>query len=222
VDRTDAQDGRSGVAYHHGDLRSALLDAGEAVLAERGAAGFTLRECARRAGVSHAAPAHHFGDVAGLLSEIAARGFLRLVASVRDARHAAPADLDAEMTATTRAYVGFARREPEMFRVMFRCDLVDPTSPALLAAALETYAELTSVIRRQRGEAPVTPEDLEATFTLDGMVEDILIGWCHIHGLAHLLIEGQLDVMKGEDEDAFLARVSARNGPRLSRVLRRP
>ena len=60
-------------AYHHGDLRTALLDAGDTVLAEHGLRGFTLRECARRAGVSHAAPKHHFSDVRGFLTAIAAR-----------------------------------------------------------------------------------------------------------------------------------------------------
>ncbi|HSG88222.1 MAG TPA: TetR/AcrR family transcriptional regulator [Pseudomonadales bacterium] len=207
--------------YHHGDLRSALLDAGEAVLAERGAAGFTLRECARRAGVSHAAPAHHFGDVSGLLSEIGARGFERLVAAVRHERSAASAeDLDAQMIATVRAYVNFARAEPQMFRVMFRCDLLDPTNPVLLAAAKETFAELTSAILQQRGEAAIGADELDAALGMERLIEDILVGWCHIHGLAHLLIEGQLDPMKGGDEDAFLARVIRDNGPRLSRVLR--
>ncbi|WP_291820351.1 helix-turn-helix domain-containing protein, partial [Bosea sp. (in: a-proteobacteria)] len=65
--------GRDG--YHHGDLRQAMIDAAEAVLAERGVGGFTLRECARRAGVSAAAPAHHFGNLAGLLTAVATLGF---------------------------------------------------------------------------------------------------------------------------------------------------
>jgi len=68
--------------YHHGDRRDALLLAGEGVLAEREVKGFTLRECARRAGVSHAAPAHHFSDVRGFLSELAAVGFDRLTATM--------------------------------------------------------------------------------------------------------------------------------------------
>ena len=69
---------RSKATYHHGDLKEALLTAAEAVLRDRGLQGFTLRECARRAGVSHAAPKHHFGDVRGVLTEIAARGFAQL------------------------------------------------------------------------------------------------------------------------------------------------
>lgn len=206
--------------YHHGDLRTALLDAAEDLLAERGLAGFTLRECARRAGVSHAAPAHHFGSVGGLFTALATRGFERLVESVRQSRAAAPAeDLDAQLAATMRAYVGYARREPELFRLMFRHDvLVD--DGALRVAAEATYAELTNVIRAQRGEAPIGPAELELLKTTAGLVEDILVGWCHIHGLAHLLIEGQLDVMTGGDEDAFLDRVIAANAPRIGRPLR--
>lgn len=208
-------------SYHHGDLRAALLEAGDAVLRERGAAGFTLRECARRAGVSHAAPAHHFGDAAGFLSEVAARGFTRLRDLVQARRRAAPQeDPDAQMIATVRAYVDFARSEPEMFRVMFRHDLLDSDSATLVGAASGAFAELTSVIRQQRGEPPIGPDDLDRALSLQGMIEDILIGWCHIHGLAHLLIEGQLARMMGEDEDGFLERVIARNGPRLSKVLR--
>ena len=65
----------SPVPYHHGALRQALIDATEALLAEKGADGFSLREVARRAGVSAAAPAHHFGDASGLLTAVATLGF---------------------------------------------------------------------------------------------------------------------------------------------------
>jgi AcrR family transcriptional regulator len=207
--------------YHHGDLRSALLDAGEAVLDERGVAGFTLRECARRAGVSHAAPAHHFGDVAGLLAGVAARGFERLVEALQRerARYAAD-DRRGRMIATARAYVGFARAHPHRFRTMFRVDLLDLDSPELLAAVQRTYAVLTEVILLHCPDTPrVDPQTLDAKLALPGLVEDILIGWCHVHGLAHLLIEGQLDAMKGDDEDAFLERVITDTLPRLSDVL---
>ncbi|NBO21074.1 MAG: TetR/AcrR family transcriptional regulator, partial [Rhodobacteraceae bacterium] len=65
--------------YHHGDLATALIAAAHQELSEQGAAGFSLRRVARRAGVSHAAPAHHFGDAAGLLAALAAQGFRRLI-----------------------------------------------------------------------------------------------------------------------------------------------
>jgi len=72
------------VPYHHGDLRAALIGATEALLAERGIEGFTLREAARRAGVSAAAPMHHFGSAAGLLTEVATLGFEELTRYLRE------------------------------------------------------------------------------------------------------------------------------------------
>ena len=215
--------------YHHGDLRSALLDAAADVLAERGVAGLTLRECARRAGVSHAAPAHHFGSVSGLFTALATRGFAALVDTLARARAAARSDsagrsdsksLDADLAAIMRAYVDFARAEPERFRLMFRTDLLDQTDPDFDAAARGTYAELTNVIRLQRGEAPVDETRLAEGMTANRIIEDILMGWCHIHGLAHLLLEGQLTVMKGEDEEAFLERLYADHAPRIGHALR--
>ncbi len=181
--------------YHHGDLKEALLDAGEAVLRDLGLQGFTLRECARRAGVSHAAPKHHFGDVRGVLTEIAARGFRQLTRRLRAKLRAAGHDLDAQFMATADAYVGFAEAYPEHFRIMFRCDLVNPEAPGLTAAAFETFTELTNVIRRQRGEADVNPQCLNAAMDSTELINDILIGWCHIHGYAHLKLEGQLPMV---------------------------
>src|SRR5262249_1737551 len=126
TDRNDcrATPGSPKQTYHHGDLKEALVAAGEAVLADRGLQGFTLRECARRAGVSHAAPKHHFGDVRGLLTEIAARGFTHLTRRLRTKLRAAGADLDAQFMATSEAYLGFAEAYPEHFRIMFRSDLI--------------------------------------------------------------------------------------------------
>jgi len=178
--------------YHHGDLKEALIAAGEAVLAERGLQGFTLRECARRAGVSHAAPKHHFGDVRGLLTEIAARGFTRLTRRLRTKLRAAGEDLDAQFLATAEAYLGFADAHPEHFRVMFRSDLVDACSKTLIGAAQETFTELTNVIHRQHGEPDIDVGSLGKSMTSTHILNDIVVGWSYIHGLAHLKAEGQL------------------------------
>jgi len=179
-------------SYHHGDLREALVAAGEAVLAEHGLQGFTLRECARRAGVSHAAPKHHFGDVRGLLTEIAARGFAQLTRRLRTKLRAAHDDLDAQFIATAEAYLGFAEANPEHFRIMFRSDLIDVYAPSLIGAAQETFTELTNVIHRQRREPEIDIESLEHDMTTTNVINDILVGWCYVHGLAHLKVEGQL------------------------------
>lgn len=202
--------------YHHGDLRQALLEAGDAVLREHGLRKFTLRECARRAGVSHAAPKHHFGGVRGLLTEIAAGGFVRLTELLRT--HMATAtDLNEEFAATTHGYLQFAKENPEHFRIMFRCDLIDETSQVLRTAATGTFIELTNVIHRQRGEAEVVPSDGENPRPIRSVTDDIVIGWSHVHGLAHLVLEQQLDMVP-ESEHAALVDKAAR---RLSDMLQR-
>ena len=201
--------------YHHGDLHEALLDAGEEVLAEKGIKGFTLRECARRADVSHAAPRHHFGDSRGLLTEIAARGFRRLTLTLKHSISSADG-LDEEFAATARAYVAFAEKYPEHFRIMFRCDLVDEHHSVLHAAAAETFTELTNVILRQRGDAEIEPAQMDERLALQDLVEEILIGWTYIHGFAHLKLEHQLGIIPSGAYDTLLANVSAR----IARLLR--
>ena len=196
--------------YHHGDLKEALLVAAEDVLHDRGLQGFTLRECARRAGVSHAAPKHHFGDARGVLTEIAARGFRQLTRRLRTKLRAAGDDLDAQFTATAEAYLGFAEARPEHFRIMFRRDLVDIEAPSIMAAALETFTELTNVIRRQRGEGDIDIDSLDACMTSTQLINDILIGWSHIHGYAHLRLEGQLPMLPKRLQKEMLRTTSHR------------
>jgi AcrR family transcriptional regulator len=202
--------------YHHGDLKEALIAAGESVLRDSGLQGFTLRECARRAGVSHAAPKHHFADVRGLLSQIAARGHTRLTRRLRAKLRSAGDDLDEQFLATLEAYVGFAQVFPEHFRIMFRLDLIDPEVPELVTAAQETFTELTNVIRRQRGEAEITVPMLGGTMTSADLIDDILIGWCQVHGFAHLRLEGQLPWVTRSAQRDVLRKQSRR----LARLIR--
>jgi AcrR family transcriptional regulator len=197
----------SGTRYHHGDLRAALLEAGDAVLAAEGFRGFTLRACARHAGVSHAAPKHHFDDVTGFLTAIAARGFDRLTTRLETTIGRA-ADLAEEFEATSRAYLGFAEDYPEHFRIMFRSDLLSPDDENLRAAASQTFVVLTNVILRQRGEAEIT--ELDETLQFAGVIKDIGIGWCHIHGLAHLVLEQQLAMFSAEERDALIVSAAER------------
>ncbi len=198
--------------YHHGDLANALLESAEALLAENGLAGFTLRACARRAGVSHAAPAHHFGDVKGLLTAVASRGFAALYDTLSSRIEPVRGDLQAEFIATARAYAEFAEERPEHFRIMFRCDLLDVNAPALHNAMGDAFCTLTNVIRRQRGEPEITPADLESFHATD-LINDILIGWSFVHGFAHLQLEAQLGIipagMKDDMRDKAALRLSA-------------
>ena len=170
--------------YHHGDLRAALVEAAEAVLTERGVEGFTLRECARRAGVSHAAPAHHFKDAKGLLTEVAALGFERLTEAERKARDA-ERDPKNRLLGTGIGYVRFAIEHPAQFQLMFQKGLADQASKRLASASaaafkvfIETYTEVFG-----------------ATFPA-GMHKDadpsVMREWALVHGFATLAVQGQL------------------------------
>ncbi len=177
-------------AYHHGDLAAALVEAAEAVLTERGVEGFTLRECARRAGVSHAAPAHHFGDAKGLLSAVAALGFERLTEAQRTARANEP-DLKNLLVATGIAYVRFALSHPAQFQLMFQGALLDHTTERLQAAgpaAFAIYTETYSAVTGQKVEtSPRKTSD-----------PGVLLYWALVHGLATLGIQGQLGPNRGQ------------------------
>ena len=226
-DCTVASEQKARSSYHHGDLKEALLSAAEALLEEEGVTGLTLRACARRAGVSHAAPKHHFKDASELLAEVAARSFDRLTDTLRQGR-AAGAELDPEarIVSVFRAYVDFARRYPDHFRLMFRWREIDRENEALSEAASRTYAEMTSSVTVQRGDSDVTADTLGERIGERGLQDDVLVAWSQIHGYAMLLLEGQFDGfarIEGEEiegEDAFIERTVTETGARLSWMLR--
>lgn len=160
--------------YHHGDLPNALRHAAAEVIAERGLAGFSLREVARRAGVSHTAPAHHFGDVRGLLTSVAVEGFtaLRQVTAAAAAAHDDPVD---QLAAIGIAYVELGRSHPAHCAVMFRPDVVDQQDEALGAAGMAAYGVLESTVRRMLDDAGSSAEVHEVAAmvwsTMQGLVE---------------------------------------------------
>jgi AcrR family transcriptional regulator len=212
---------RPKAGYHHGDLREALLAAAEQLLHEKGLQGLTLRACARRAGVSHAAPKHHFADLSELLSEVAARGFQRLTAALQKAHAEVGDDPDARFIAVARTYVHFARRNPSHFRLMFRPELLRECDTALAAASGRTFAEMAGCITGQRGEPDVGPDQLLERIREEDFMQDVLLGWSHVHGYAQLLLEGQLAVFAKEEQlDEFIDRTLAATGARLGRILR--
>src|SRR4051812_11435756 len=122
-------------SYHHGALREALVTAAETILRRDGLAALTLRATAREAGVSHAAPAHHFEDLSGLLSDLAAVGFQRLATALREGAAAS----DRKGRAARHAYVAFARDNPALFLMMFRSERLNMTRPALYSAATAAF-----------------------------------------------------------------------------------
>lgn len=166
--------------YHHGDLRTALVDAALAIVARDGAAAVTLRGVARHAGVSAMAPYHHFADRAALVAAVAEVGFERLYAEKLVALAAAAADPRSALVAGSRAYVAFILDNPELYRLMKGPELADRAAhPALAAAAAKPAAKLAALIA-ELGPLAV------ATGTAAQML------WAFVHGLGLLAIDGYL------------------------------
>lgn len=188
---------RCTVAYHHGDLPAALLDAVESAVAECGASGVSLRGVARRAGVSHGAPAHHFGSKAGLLTAFATRAYRLLAQTMRDDLAAlGDADAAAEVAAMGQSYVRFAVTHPSHFEVMFRQDALIPADRELAAARDEVYGQLSASVERchQAGRLPGRAAETA-----------VISAWSLAHGLAALWISGRISERTGEQDPQRVA-----------------
>ncbi|MBR1172371.1 WHG domain-containing protein [Bradyrhizobium sp. KB893862 SZCCT0404] len=176
--------------YHHGALREALLQAAERVLERDGLGGLTLRAVAREAGVSHAAPTHHFGDLTGLLSELAAVGFRQFNAAMASSCDAATTPLGRAL-ARPKAYVAYAQAHPGMYGIMFRTERLDYSRPSLHEAAEASFAGLANAIGAMRQEQisgdALTMEQGAA----------IARAWSMVHGFTTLLLDGRLEDILG-------------------------
>jgi AcrR family transcriptional regulator len=163
-------------AYHHGGLRSALLEAAAQEITAVGVARLSLRELARRAGVSHAAPAHHFGDKTGLLTALATDGFRIL--------HEHTAPVLGRPDALVRAgeqYVAFALTHPAHFSVMFDPHLLRMTDAALAAERDVAFGNFFTAVQQTTGT-----QDAEQVAT------QALAAWSVVHGVAVLWLQGNL------------------------------
>jgi AcrR family transcriptional regulator len=181
-------------AYHHGDLRNALIAAALDILEKQGIQGLTLRGVAARAGVSHAAPAHHFPNIKSLVTALCTIGFVRFHESIGQACATAPKDAPSQLRAAIRGYMAFAKSQPELFRLMFSTPASDWTDPDLCAASILARRQLAEVC----GPASVA---LGLSSAADRERLERLV-WSCAHGHAHLLIEGRLSVQspdKGSD-----------------------
>lgn len=174
----------AGDEYHHGDLRRALLDAAERMVTREGAAKVSLRGIARAAGVSAAAPYHHFDGRESLLAGVAARGFSTLGEAMEQGAGAAVEEGPlARLQAAGAAYVAFACDHPGVYRLMFSGLLADRARfPDLKAEADRTFAVLTTLL-----VSDATTGRAERLHHL------ALSAWSTVHGLASLVIEGLLD-----------------------------
>ena len=200
---------RASHPYHHGALREALIEATEALLTERGAEGFSLREVARRAGVSPAAPAHHFGDAAGLLTAVATLGFEGLTHALRAGDARGGHSVRARLREQGLEYVAFALRHPGRFRLMFRGGVLRPDT-TLDAHGHAAFHVLESGVRRAFGLADDQPTSAAAWTAVIAL-------WSVVHGYAHLAIAGRFDpLLDAQDIDGFVARTL---GPVLDAVL---
>jgi AcrR family transcriptional regulator len=168
-----------GKAYHHGQLREALIGAGLQLLNEGGAAGVDLRKVARMAGVSHAAPYRHFPDKRALIAAIAEQGFAGLNAALQGALASLnPADGAGQFRAIGHAYVAYALANPALTREMFSGLTVDRADyPSLYTVSKESFGLLMGIISRSFGE----PVELRT-----------VVAFTAIHGLALLLLENQI------------------------------
>jgi AcrR family transcriptional regulator len=190
--------------YHHGSLREAMLRAAESILERDGIRGLTLRAAAREAGVSHAAPKNHFGDVMGLLSDLAAGGFARFRAAMEaHIRKCDPAP--ARLEAIGRGYVTFARKHPDLFLLMFRGERLDFTRATLRSAADAALDVLADTVRAVRNEP------MQATLTLPQAAQ-MVVAWSLVHGFAMLLLDDRLKQLiaklpPGVDEMSFLPAI---------------
>lgn len=174
--------------YHHGNLRRELLDAAVAEIGERGPAELSLRELARRAGVSHAAPAHHFGDKRGLLTAIAAEGWELLGVALHRAQSTGG------FLELGLAYLSFAIDHPAHFDVMFAPELYDATDPEVDAARAETTRALYGTAGDEFPDADARRVGIA--------------GWAFVHGFAELWRSHSFGDRLGDDPIAAAGDVA--------------
>lgn len=184
-------------AYHHGDLRRAVLDEALRLIEERGHVDFTLREVARRVGVSHTAPYRHFADKRALLTAITIEAQWMLAARIQAALDAAGTELRPRFLAAGWSYVHFALEAPAAFRVMYSGE-IDELDPAIVATKEHSFGILLRFIEEAQRVGAFPPGDPRALATPI---------WAMHHGLAILAASGALgepgsEVVKRAVDDA--------------------
>jgi len=166
--------------YHHGNLRAALLEAAERSIEELGVEQLSLRELARAAGVSHAAPRGHFPDRQALLDALAERGFERLAAGLRDAAEKSGPGLEVRLHAIGAAYVAFASSSPALLELMY-ANKPRSVAPGLLAAMADVLSVVLGLVADGVASGALAADDPERYALL-------LFSW--VRGIAALLTGG--------------------------------
>ncbi|MEP2716536.1 TetR/AcrR family transcriptional regulator [Pseudophaeobacter sp.] len=177
--------------HHHGDLRAALVQSGIEILTESGLESLTLRRCAARAGVSHAAPAHHFDGVAGLRAAIAKEGFARFRQQLLQARAAGAQDPKGRILSLCRGYLDFAIENPALYTLIFSCGPMAQFEEDLKVGDVSAYGVLRETC------APFVPQGG------DPLVVETQV-WSLIHGFAHLFLAGTFGADDGTPDHHWL------------------
>jgi len=187
--------------YHHGDLRNALLEASERLLAKTGVAALSLREVAKQAGVSHAAPYRHFKGKAALMSGLAQSGFDRLRSAIRMAADKIPFDPEQKLVEASVAYVHMALRHPELMQLMFSAAQGQAVDRELRQASMATLDPLVDIINA----------GIEAGVFRDRNASELaLVAWTSMHGLAMLFAARlmEIDVADKKSLDGLIRSVA--------------
>ncbi len=173
------------------DVRAGILEASIALMNEGGLGALSMREVARRAGVSHQAPYHYFADRGAILAELAGEGFEKLIDYMVSAVGLAR-DRASRSRALGEAYLRFALNNPEVFRLMFRCEMVDLTNyPEAKAKADRCFQYVADTL----GAGPVSDNKMSADLV------PVIAAWSTAHGLATLMLEGKLGEAFGDTLD---------------------
>jgi AcrR family transcriptional regulator len=174
--------------YHHGNLRSALLQQAEVALAHGGSDGLSLRQLAREVGVSHGAPARHFADKQALLDALALSGFEALNGTLAAAA-SAEGTLHSRFNALIAAYVGFARDHPELLQLMYAKKHHESASEQLRHVGHEGMVVAANLLREAQLAGEIRPGDPDVL---------AVVATSHVHGMAVLAASNMLDGVSTE------------------------
>ena len=185
-------------AYHHGDLRTALLAEATAMIAGGGAASVTMRAIGRRLGVSRGAPYRHFANKTALLVAVAAAGFDRLKDRLQTIDAGAPRSSVERLRRMGEEYVRFALENPAHYRLMYGKEaLTRQDQPELREAAIALFEQLVGVIKAHQRSGGIKRQDPRA---------QAYVAWSAVHGLASLWIEGH--ILATDDIDGLIRQTT--------------
>ncbi len=187
-------------AYHHGDLREALVATARKLVERHGVEGFSLRDCARAAGVSHGAPAHHFKDKADLLTRLAVAAFEERLARAEAAIASAGPDPLDRLKACGLAHIGFLIEHPKLHDLCARDGLVDRADPALLDVTRRMTAGLVALMQDVTGQTLLPDKEANPSTLLALVV---------VNGFAGLVNDRVILAGAKPDERPALARAMA-------------